>query len=210
MVYTLRMRRIIGFPVVLGGLLLGLVSLLFPGSLSFPVALIAPIKATLAGFALFLVFWGVLVMVFSKSVVRADPWGVTLYSAILPRAVVFLPWHEIASIEVTVREFQIQGDDAGPYELPVLAIRATTPGRRGRGCVNYSRSRLRHSMFDVDLEDPRNISWAIHHVSTPPVTIAQGINAVRARAERNKSSRVLRQQRAEQLLDTHQKGKPDG
>ena len=206
MVYIVRIRRVSGFPVVLGGLLFA--ASLFTGSLPFPHAFIALIKATVAGFALFLVVWGVLVMVFSKSIVHADPSGVTLYSAILPRAVVFLPWQEIASIDVTVRQFP--GEQTltpalrRNFDLPILVIRTTTPGRRSRGCVNRSRSRLQDAMFEVDLEDPRNIAWVLHHVSTLPVTISQGINAVRARAQRNKSSGGSRQQHAEQLLHNPQ------
>ena len=191
MVYTLRTSRKYGFLRVLESSFIGVLPLLFFSDL-LAGALGAVIVYTVAGVTLFFVIIGVLGIVFPPRVLRADTSGVILHSAILRRAVVFLAWHEIASIEVRAGDFKF-GDDDERTTIPILVIRTATPGRRARGCVNssirLSRLRIQEERPDVNLADPRNIMWVLFS-EIPPDTIAEGINAVRARAERNKRMRA--------------------
>ena len=102
-------------------------------------------RATVAGVALFFAILGVLGMIFPPSILRADTSGLTLYSAILRRSVLFLAWHEIDSLEVVVRWVEKTGgeSDGQPewatlkgfnfsqkFDYPILVIRSTTPARR--------------------------------------------------------------------------------
>ena len=209
MVYTLRMSRLQGlYALIFGVFLLALVLA------SNRLHVSGAFRATVAGVALFCAILGVLGMLSPPSVLRADTSGLTLYSAILRRRVLFLAWHEIDSIEVVVRWIEQTGKESEgqpewatlkgfnfsqKFDYPILIIRSTTPGRRARGRVNYSiafisiasssfvfsRSAIQDLVYEVDLEDPRSIVWLLPNHAYPPAVVDQ-INAVRTRAERNK------------------------